>query len=579
MAHRRVCSDAPFLTLALLVAPATALAQQPAVTITSAPSFAARHSSYTIAVTSTAAPFTSATFTLSANFPDVSFSESSWSHACAFTSCGSTRIITVFTGNSGGANATVTATGRNGALTAVASANTWIRGASHVVAPSATMPTLGTRVVNLVLQTAPPLGVTYQLALSGPAAAGSSVPPTVTIPPGVTSVPFTLNTGTNPGNLAISATTGSPYYAAPVAAAIQVLAPDSVPTPVGNNVRVSPPVPGGGVAVTSTFERVVSAGFTRVTNVSEPLPPPSGYEAPGAPLYFALSTTAQVEGAMTVCASYAGAQTADPTELRLFRILPPAAWTNQTESVDSTARQVCGVIDAAAANSAAQWAIFRLNSAPVVGAINGPPGIIAAGENQAFSATFTDADPADTHTGIWMWGDGSTSPAAIAHVDGVWTATGEHAFGPGTHQAHLVITDGGQPAASRAIQVIADGAAPAIASLTATPGSLWQPDGRMHTVTLAIAASDDTGVPACQVTDVTATARNIRQTAYAITGPMEVQLKAFPQATYSVTVTCTDAVQRTARRSVTISVERGPSASRLSPAVRSAHRTAASPTQ
>jgi hypothetical protein len=119
-----------------------------------------------------------------------------------------------------------------------------------------------------------------------------------------------------------------------------------------------------------------------------------------------------------------------------------------------------------------------------------------------------------------------------------------------------VISDGGQSAASQDFEVVADGAAPSIATLSASPGNLWPPDSRMHDVSLTVSASDDTGAPVCEITGVIAGAQNVKQTAFNVTGPLTVQLKAFALSSYVVTVTCTDAIGRTAERSVTIAVRK-----------------------
>lgn len=552
MACWRVCRNFAVCSLILLLAPVAAAAQTPAVGISGAPSFANRQSSYAITVTSTAAPFTTATFSMTASFPDVTFSEPGWSIPCvSFTSCTSTRTITVFTANTGGANLTIAAIGRNGALTATALANTWIRGGSTLSAASATMQSLQTQTITVTLQTAPPLGVTFQLLLGGPAAAGSSTPSTVTIAPGTTTAAFQLTTGTNAGNLTISATTGGPYYTAPLPITLSVVNPSEAPTPAGTNVTVTPPVPSGGtVPVRVTFSLVTAAGSTRLTNVAAPPPPPSGYESPAPPLYFGLSTTAATSDIATVCATYPNGAAADETELRLFRFVS-GAWADTTATVDPGANLICGETGAIAN---AIFAIFRLNSAPDVDPIAGPSSVVAAGATQQFSATFTDADPADTHTGVWVWGDGTTSPATIVDAGGVKTATGEHAFAAGAYQVRLVINDGGQSSASEDFGVTADGSAPVILGVSASPGTLGTPDSGMRQVEISVSATDDTGIPVCAISGVTVTSHNPKQAAYVVTGPLSLQLKAFALTSYDVTVTCTDSVGRTTQKSVSVGV-------------------------
>ena len=105
--HQLLASLASFTLIVLLPAPASA--QLPSVAITNAPSFAERHSSYTITVTTTGFPFATTNVALTSNFPDVTFSDTAWALTCGFTACSSSRSITVTTGNTGGRNLTVTA--------------------------------------------------------------------------------------------------------------------------------------------------------------------------------------------------------------------------------------------------------------------------------------------------------------------------------------------------------------------------------------------------------------------------------------------------------------------------------------
>lgn len=552
MARWRVCLYPVSLVSLLLLLPMPALAQSFSI---SAPSSAQRHASFTLTVNATMSPFSSSTFNLISNFPDVSFSEPSWTVNCSgFSSCSANRTIVVTTGNTGGRTLQIVATRVTGSSTFTAIANTWVLGSSTLSPTGLTLQTARTQTLTLALQTSAPLGVTFQLSLSGPAAAGSTVPSTVTVAAGTSAASFTLTAGPNAGSLTVSATTFSAFYTAPAALLIQVLNPTEVATPAGTNVTVTPPVPAGGtVPVIVTFGVVSTAGQTKLLNVS-PLPsPPSGYEAPGSPRYFALSTTAVVSGDIRICATYPNAAAADETALRLMA-LSSGAWSGITSSIDTTTNVICGVTNAIAGTV---FGIFRPNSAPVVSAIDGPAAIVAAGAPLQFSATITDADASDTHTGTWVWGDGTTSPADISSAGGVITATGEHTFSTaGTRAVRLVVMDGANNAVSPDFSVTVDGDAPAITSVTATPGSLWPPDSRMHLVTLTVTAGDDTGAPVCGITGVSATAQNVKQTASAIAGPLSVHLKSFPHAIYTVVVTCTDAVGRTATKSVSIAVEK-----------------------
>ena len=82
-------------------------------------------------------------------------------------------------------------------------------------------------------------------------------------------------------------------------------------------------------------------------------------------------------------------------------------------------------------------------NAPVLGPIaaNDPVPVNVA--LQA-SASFTDGDTADTHTGTWDWGDGASSDAFVSQGAGEGTLTGSHSFSSaGVYKISLTLTDSG----------------------------------------------------------------------------------------------------------------------------------------
>ncbi|MDQ3070515.1 MAG: PKD domain-containing protein [Acidobacteriota bacterium] len=398
------------------------------------------------------------------------------------------------------------------------------------------------------------------LVLSGSIAGASVSTPSVTFLPGEQTKTFTVTAGTNGGGLQVRpqlapqpappAPPISYYFEQPGPSNINVIS--GAPTPAGSNITVQPPLPPGAtVPLKVTYGEVTTAGTTTQTNVTVAFQPPSGYEIPGSALQFRVNTTATVSAPVTVCGTYPVTAADDPTELRLFK-KTAEGWADVTSGLDAANRQLCGEL---LSLGDGVFAIFRLNSPPVVAAITGPTDVVKAGEPAQFSATFTDADAADVHTGVWVGNDEAIGAAVITKVDGVWTATGNLAFTTaGTHRIYLVIRDGGNASFSPEFEVTVDAAPPVIESVTATPGFLWPPNNKMHGVVLTVSATDDVGTPVCAISGVSMA--GITSGDYSVTGSLTLELKATHFNAYAITVTCTDSVGRTAAKAVTVTVDK-----------------------
>jgi VCBS repeat-containing protein len=90
----------------------------------------------------------------------------------------------------------------------------------------------------------------------------------------------------------------------------------------------------------------------------------------------------------------------------------------------------------------AQLAVQVNNVAPDVGPITAP--VDPVGENTPInvSADFTDPGILDTHTAVWDWGDGTTSPGSVSEINGSGSVTGNHAYAaPGVYTIILTVTD------------------------------------------------------------------------------------------------------------------------------------------
>jgi predicted extracellular nuclease len=78
------------------------------------------------------------------------------------------------------------------------------------------------------------------------------------------------------------------------------------------------------------------------------------------------------------------------------------------------------------------------NAAPVVGAVTGPSSAVSVGAPAGVSATFTDADPLDTHTASIAWGDGVTTAATVTGG----TVSGSHVYSAaGVYTVTVTVTD------------------------------------------------------------------------------------------------------------------------------------------
>jgi PKD repeat protein len=80
------------------------------------------------------------------------------------------------------------------------------------------------------------------------------------------------------------------------------------------------------------------------------------------------------------------------------------------------------------------------NHPPEIISISGPVNPVAAGSPVAMTGTFTDPDIEDTHTAIWDWGDGITSPGTVDQADDV--VIDSHLYdSPGEYIITLTVTD------------------------------------------------------------------------------------------------------------------------------------------
>jgi hypothetical protein len=157
-----------------------------------------------------------------------------------------------------------------------------------------------------------------------------------------------------------------------------------------------------------------------------------------------------------------------------------------------------------------------------------------------------------------------SSPTGTFADDSLKKPTGF--FPIGFNEVKLVVTDaqGQISAPDFGLVVVADGAAPVIHGVTATPDYLWSPDHGMVPVTLTVDVVDACeGATACEITSVEnngdGQGDGNTDPDWEITGPLTLNLRAERAGggygrVYTVEVTCGDTSINESRASVTISV-------------------------
>jgi hypothetical protein len=87
------------------------------------------------------------------------------------------------------------------------------------------------------------------------------------------------------------------------------------------------------------------------------------------------------------------------------------------------------------------------NVPPTVGAISASVNPVPMNTAIDASANFTDPGILDTHTAVWNWGDGSSSPGVVTETNGSGSVAGSHTYtAAGIYTITLTVTDkdGGQ---------------------------------------------------------------------------------------------------------------------------------------
>jgi Tol biopolymer transport system component len=161
-------------------------------------------------------------------------------------------------------------------------------------------------------------------------------------------------------------------------------------------------------------------------------------------------------------------------------------------------------------------------------------------------------------TGLWS----SRAPA--------WSPDGTYIYFTGvrpdltTEQIYVMGVDGSNQTLLTSAGVNAEATvrhvrAPAITQLTVTPNTLWPPNHKAVSVSVAVLVADDSDpAPTCRITDITSN-EPVSATAWHMTGPLTLDLRAerFGQGTgrtYTLTVTCTNTSKLSSTATATVSV-------------------------
>jgi probable HAF family extracellular repeat protein len=95
------------------------------------------------------------------------------------------------------------------------------------------------------------------------------------------------------------------------------------------------------------------------------------------------------------------------------------------------------------------------NVAPSLGAIAATPAVVAINTAVNISASFTDPGTADTHEGVVIWDDGTSSLGDITENGGAGSVSATHAYStPGVYQLTVTVTDDDGGSASSMFQYV-----------------------------------------------------------------------------------------------------------------------------
>jgi PKD repeat protein len=161
-----------------------------------------------------------------------------------------------------------------------------------------------------------------------------------------------------------------------------------------------------------------------------------------------------------------------------------SAETTYTWGDDFSGTVVVEVFDGYA-TSTVSTTVTVAGMAPAIDTITGPTEKILVGAPAELIASFTDPGTLDTHTAVFSWGEGTTTPGAVTESEGNGSAQGSHTFtAPGEYQVTVTVTDDDGKSDTKEFVVKVD--APPVAALAPTTSGV---EG--SAVTFSAAGSSD----------------------------------------------------------------------------------------
>ncbi len=257
----------------------------------------------------------------------------------------------------------------------------------------------------------------------------------------------------------------------------------------------------------------------------------------------------------------------------MFRINPDNNVLDLAGFVDGGNSSACGIDNAGVIAGQASTAdgsvhAFRYNGSftnlDVFGSASSNAEAISNGTSVG---SFTMAD-GSTRAFVHTVADGSVDLNNRIAADSGWTLTKAH----GVNASGQIVGEGVLDGVTRAVRLTlpapppppppppppVDKTAPVITSLGATPSIIWPANGQWVNVTLAVTATDDSGVaPVCSLTKISADEGSVGDAK--IAGPFSGQVRALrnrheTERVYTFEVTCGDKAGNESRATVDVTV-------------------------